>query len=60
LAFTYFAAEQQTAILGSIAARLAARGYLAIGAHEQLPAGAGDLFQATPKLPVYRESATRV
>ena len=60
LAFTYFAAEQQTAILGSIAARLAAGGYLAIGAHEQLPAGAGDLFQATPKLPVYRESAPRV
>ncbi len=42
LAFTYFAAEQQTAVLGAIAARLAAGGYLAIGAHEQLPAGAED------------------
>ncbi len=59
LAFTYFAVEQQTAVLGAIAARLTAGGYLAIGADERLPAGAGDLVQATPKLPVYRESAPR-
>ena len=59
MAFTYFAAEQQTAVLGAVAARLAAGGYLAVGAHERLPAAAGDLVQVAPKLPVYRNAARR-
>ncbi len=59
LAFTYFAAEQQTAVLGAVVARLAAGGYLAVGAHERLPAAAGDLVQVAPKLPLYRKLKRR-
>jgi chemotaxis protein methyltransferase CheR len=59
LAFTYFAGEQQRAVLRAIRARLAADGFLMIGGHERLPAGAGDLVQVAPKLPVYRKLAPR-
>jgi chemotaxis protein methyltransferase CheR len=59
LAFTYFATAQQTAALRAIAARLAAGGYLVIGSHERLPAGAGDLVRVAPKLPLYRKAAPR-
>jgi len=58
LVFTYFAPGLQEALQRAIAARLAPGGYLAIGAHERLPAEAGDLVPLAPKLPIYRKAPT--
>jgi len=49
LAFTYFDAAGQRAVLGGIAARLAAGGYLAIGGHETLPEGGGFTGAGLPR-----------
>ncbi len=56
LVFTYFAPGLQAALQRAIAARLAPGGYLVIGAHERLPAEAGDLVPLAPKLPIYRKA----
>ena len=56
LVFTYFAPGLQEALQRAIAARLAPGGYLVIGAHERLPAEAGDLVPLAPKLPIYRKA----
>ncbi len=56
LVFTYFAPGLQETLQRAIAARLAPGGYLAIGAHERLPAEAGDLVPLAPKLPIYRKA----
>jgi chemotaxis protein methyltransferase CheR len=56
LVFTYFAPGLQEALQRAIAARLASGGYLAIGAHERLPAETGDLVPLAPKLPIYRKA----
>ena len=56
LVFTYFARGLQAALQRAIAARLAPGGYLVIGAHERLPAEAGDLVPLAPKLPIYRKA----
>ncbi|MCH8808728.1 MAG: chemotaxis protein CheR [Proteobacteria bacterium] len=56
LAFTYFAPGLQEALQRAIAARLAPGGYLVIGAHERLPAEAGDFVSLAPKLPIYRKA----
>ena len=55
LVFTYFAPGLQETLQRAIAARLAPGGYLAIGAHERLPAETGDLVPLAPKLPIYRK-----
>ncbi len=56
LVFTYFAPGLQKALQRAIAARVAPGGYLAIGAHERLPAETGDLVPLAPKLPIYRKA----
>ncbi len=56
LVFTYFAPGLQEALQRAIWARLAPGGYLVIGAHERLPAEAGDLVPLAPKLPIYRKA----
>ena len=56
LVFTYFAPGLQEALQRAIAARLAPGGYLVIGAHERLPAEAGDFVSLAPKLPIYRKA----
>jgi len=58
LAFTYFAPELQLEVAGLLAGSLRPGGALVVGAHETLPAGAGDL-EPWPGAPcVYRRRKT--
>jgi chemotaxis protein methyltransferase CheR len=57
LAFTYFEAGLQTAVLGRIGRRLRDGGALVVGSHERLPDGAAGWTQLRANLPVYLVSA---
>ena len=53
LAFTYFSADHQKAVLRAICGVLRPGGALVIGMHERLPDDVGRFTQPTPHLPIY-------
>lgn len=57
LAFTYFDAAGQRAVLAGIAARLVAGGFLVVGAHETVPDATGCFERCAGPLPIVRRVA---
>lgn len=57
LVFTYFAPDLQRDLLGRMLARLVPGGFLVIGSHETLPAGAQGLAPIGSGGPIYRSAA---
>lgn len=59
LAFTYFDKTVQDEVLARLDAHMSPGGYLVIGGHERLPAGAEGLVSCDKTLPIFRkQSAT--
>jgi chemotaxis protein methyltransferase CheR len=56
VAFTYFDADGQRAVLAGIAARLALDGVLVVGAHEALPEPTAGLERSGGALPIFRRA----
>jgi chemotaxis protein methyltransferase CheR len=57
LVFTYFDEPLQRRLTGELHDRLLPGGYLVLGSHETVPAGAGGFTRLAPNLPIYRSAS---